>query len=64
MASAKAIPRFIAAESKEDLMRAIAELQLKLYGKVAIIAIYYDSGLKEHVCWYLPPYGNSQVGGL
>ena len=50
------IPLFVKGKTPEELTRRIFEVQQKLFGKVAIITIYWDG--KQHICWYLPPSGS------
>jgi hypothetical protein len=54
MSASSYLPQFVAAKTKNDLIKALADVQLKYMGKVSIVTIYYDSGTREHVCWYFP----------
>jgi hypothetical protein len=54
MSASLYIPISVSAKTRKELTIEIMKVQAKENGKVSIVAIYYDSEAKEHVCWYYP----------
>lgn len=54
------VPISIAAKTRQELSKKMLQVQAQEGGKVAIVAIYFDSEAKEHVCWY---YALHSLGG-
>ena len=59
--SSSILPIALTAKTPQDITRQLALVQAAEGGKVSIVAIYYDSGQKLHVLWYLPLQFNGGV---
>lgn len=56
------VPIALTAKTTAELQLKIARVQALENGKVSIVAIYFDTAAKEHVCWYLPiQYGGAML---
>lgn len=54
MTAALHSPKSISAKTREALEKLMLDIQLTEGGKVAWVAIYFDTKLEEHIAWYLP----------
>lgn len=61
MELAERTPLSISAKTREDLTRKFLQVQASDGVQLKVIAIYFDSSLKEHVLWYYPKHTSGRV---
>ncbi len=59
---ARYTPAILSAPTKQELLKKFAQAQAAQGAKFQIVAIYYDSTLKEHVLWYYGAKGRPSGG--